>query len=211
MTLAPRAALGVAAVLAAAAAVPGTVAAAAPAAPPAAVVATQRLDPRLLELTIRTPALAAPTKVRVLLPDGYAASPRRRYPVLYLLHGAGDDAGAWTRSGDAERLTAGRPLIVVMPDGGRGGWYTNWYRDGGGGRPAWETYHVDQLIALVDRCFRTIAARHGRAIAGLSMGGFGALSYAARHPDLFAAAASFSGGVDLEARVAGIAAGPLVV
>ena len=201
-------ALAVAAVLAAAAAAP---AAAAPPAPGATVVATRRLDPRLLELTVRTPALATQTRVRVLLPTGYADARRRRYPVLYLLHGAGDDAGAWTRSGDAERLTAGKPLIVVMPDGGRGGWYTNWYRGGRGGPPAWETYHVDQLLRLVDRRFRTVAARRGRAIAGLSMGGFGALSYAARHPDRFAAAASFSGGVDLEARVMGLAAGPLVV
>ncbi len=179
--------------------------------PGAAVVATRRLDARLLELTVRTPALAAETRVRILLPTGYAAAPRRRYPVLYLLHGASDDAGGWTRSGDAERLTAGKPLIVVMPDGGRGGWYTNWYQDGEGGQPAWETYHVDQLVGLVDRRFRTVAARRGRAIAGLSMGGFGALSYAARHPDRFAAAASFSGGVDLEARVMGLAAGPVVV
>ena len=118
---------------------------------------------------------------------------------------------SWTRSGDAERLTAAKPLIVVMPDGGRGGWYTNWYRGGRAARRRWETYHVDQLLRLVDRRFRTVAARRGRAIAGLSMGGFGALSYAARHPDRFAAAASFSGGVDLEARVMGLAAGPLVV
>ena len=202
-------ALAVAAVLAAAAAAPA--AAAASPAPGATVVAARRLDPRLLELTVRTPALATETRVRVLLPTGYADARRRRYPVLYLLHGAGDDAGAWTRSGDAEQLTAGKPLIVVMPDGGRGGWYTNWYRGGRGGPPAWETYHVDQLLRLVDRRFRTVAARRGRAIAGLSMGGFGALSYAARHPDRFAAAASFSGGVDLEARVMGLAAGPLVV
>jgi S-formylglutathione hydrolase FrmB len=175
----------------------------APAAPAASVVDTRRIDDRLLELTLRTTALTAPTKVRVLLPDGYARSAGRRYPVLYLLHGAGDDFTSWTRSGDAERTTAGLPLIVVMPDGGRGGWYTDWRNGGRGGPPRWESYHVGELIPLVDRRFRTVAARRGRAIAGLSMGGFGALSYAARHPDRFTAAASFSGGVDLNLQLGG--------
>ena len=131
----------------------------------------------------------------------------RRYPVLYLLHGASGNYANWTLLGDAERTTAGQPLIVVMPDGGRGGWYSDWYNGGQGGRPEWERYHVDQLIPLVDRRFRTVAARRGRAIAGLSMGGFGALSYAARHPDLFTYAASFSGGVDLNAKVGGVPTG----
>ena len=134
------------------------------------VVASQRIDARLLELTVRTPALAAATKVRVLLPAGYAAAQHRRYPVLYLLHGASGSYRDWTRSGEVERLTAGKPLIVVMPDGGRGGWYTNWYNGGKAGAPAWETYHVDELIPLVDRRFRTLPVRRGRAIAGLSMG-----------------------------------------
>ena len=98
-----------------------------------------------------------------------------------------------------------------MPDGGLGGWYTDWCNDGKGGPPEWETYHVEQLIPLVDQRFRTVAARRGRAIAGLSMGGFGAFSYAARHPDLFAAAASFSGGVDLNQRLYGAPAGEVAV
>ena len=93
MTTATRVAV-VVAVLAAVGAGQGVAAAEATrSGPGAAVVATRRLDARLLELTVRTPALAAETRVRVLLPTGYAAAPRRRYPVLYLLHGASDDAG----------------------------------------------------------------------------------------------------------------------
>ena len=69
----------------------------------AKVVASRHVDARLLELTVRTPALRAATKVRVLLPTGYDRSQRRRYPVLYLLHGAGDDYRGWTRSGEVER------------------------------------------------------------------------------------------------------------
>jgi S-formylglutathione hydrolase FrmB len=157
---------------------------------------TQRLGERLLELSFKTPAVSEETRVRILLPGGYEADPRRRYPVLYLLHGAQDDQSAWTEKGDAERITAGWPLIVVMPASGTGGGYADWYNDGAGGPPMWETYHLDQLLPWIDSHFRTVAAREGRAVAGLSMGGYGTMHYAAREPDLFAAAASFSGAVD---------------
>jgi S-formylglutathione hydrolase FrmB len=165
------------------------------AANPLRLRSAHRLGSRLSELTLSTPAVTGDTRARVLLPRGYASS-RRRYPVLYLLHGANDDYRSWTDKGDAEAITAGRPLIVVMPDTGAVGGYTDWYNGGAGGRPAWEAYHVDQLIPWIDAHYRTVAGRAGRAVAGLSMGGFGALSYAARHPDRFAAAASFSGAVD---------------
>lgn len=160
------------------------------------VASVSRLDRRLLDITLDTRALAGPTHVRVLLPDGYDAHPRRRYPVLYLLHGALADYTSWTRTGDAEHITSGRPLIVVMPDGGGGGWYVNWQNDGRAGPPEWETYHLHQLIPWVDANFRTRGSRGGRALAGLSMGGYGAIEYAARRPDLFVYAASFSGAVD---------------
>jgi S-formylglutathione hydrolase FrmB len=161
------------------------------------VVRRQRIDARLQEWTLRTTALDGPTRVRILLPAGYDAHPGRRYPVLYLLHGRDADERAWTRYGGAEAITARSPLIVVMPDGGTTGAYTDWYRDGAAVRPRWETYHVGQLVPWVDARFRTIATRRGRGIAGLSMGGFGALSYAARHPRTFTAAASFSGALEI--------------
>ena len=103
----------------------------------------------------------------------------------------------WTRYGAAERITARTPLIVVMPDAGRDAEYTDWYQGGAPILPRWETYHVGQLVPWVDKRFRTIAARRGRAIAGLSMGGFGALSYAGRHPATYAAVASFSGALEI--------------
>ena len=139
-----------------------------------------------------------PTKVRILLPAGYAAQREHSYPVLYLLHGASGDRTSWTSAGqgEAEQLTAKLPLIVVMPDGGLGGFYTNWFNNGAGGKPRWEDWHVKQLIPWVDRHYRTLDARRERAIAGLSMGGFGAFTYASRHPDLFTAALSLSGAVD---------------
>ena len=156
---------------------------------------SQQLDSRLVQLQLSTPALKSPTNVRILLPAGYDANPNEHYPVLYLLHGAIADYTSWTAAGNAEALTAGLPLIVVMPDGGQGGWYTNWVNRRAYGPPEWETYHIDELIPWIDDHYRTIPTRGGRAIAGLSMGGFGAMSYAARHPDLFAWAGSFSGAV----------------
>ncbi|MFA5786126.1 MAG: alpha/beta hydrolase family protein [Actinomycetota bacterium] len=174
-----------------------------------ALVSTQRLDARLVELVFRTGDLASDTHVRILYPDGYEAQPTRRYPVLYLLHGCCDDYTSWTRSGEAKALTANRPLIVVMPDAGQSGFYSDWYNFSAFGPPRWEDYHVNQLIPWVDAHLRTIAERRGRALAGLSMGGFGAMSYAARHPDLFIAAASFSGAVDTNDAASGQVMGGL--
>jgi S-formylglutathione hydrolase FrmB len=160
------------------------------------LVSTQQLDPRLSELTFSTPALSADTGVRVLVPSDYASDPHRRYPVLYLLNGSLGSETDWTEQGNAEALTAGLNAVVVMPSGGEGGYYSDWWNFGKGGPPEWETYHIDQLVPWIDSHYRTIARRGERAIAGLSMGGFGAFSYAARHPVVFGIAASFSGALD---------------
>ncbi|MGI5224624.1 alpha/beta hydrolase [Actinoallomurus sp. CA-142502] len=159
------------------------------------VTAEHRVDARRIDLTVTSTAVAGSHQVYVLLPEHYR--PAERYPVLYLLHGALDTPGSWLTDGDAENLTAGRPLITVIPDGGLKGWYTDWAHPRGAAPQRWETFHVDQLIPFVDDNLNTIANRRGRAIAGLSMGGFGAMRYAARHPGLFAYAASFSGALDL--------------
>jgi S-formylglutathione hydrolase FrmB len=153
----------------------------------ARVVAQRRVAARIVDLTVRSPALGATAKVRLLTPEGWAArSSGRRWPVLYLLHGCCDTYAAWTRSTDIEKLPALRHVLVVMPDGGAVGFYSNWRA----GRPAWETFHVDELRVILE-------SRYGvgmlRVIAGLSMGGLGAMDYAARHPGVFAAAASYSG------------------
>ena len=110
--------------------------------------------------------------------------------MLYLLHGAGNDYTSWTRETDVEALTADLPLLVVMPEAGWDGWYADWWNGGAGGPPMWETFHTGELRELLERDWQ---AGDERAVAGLSMGGLGAMSYAARHPGLFRAAASFSG------------------
>ena len=169
---------------------------AASAANPLKLVSRERLADRLYELTFTTPALSAPTKVRLLLPAGYDAKASRRYPVLLLLHGAGGSYADWTTAGEARDITRYLPVIVVMPDGGRGGWYSDWYNGGAFGPPRWETYHLRQLVPWIESRYRAVGERRGRAVAGLSMGGFGTMSYASRHPDMFSSAAAFSGAVD---------------
>lgn len=163
------------------------------------LVDSERLSDRLVELHFRTPAVEGETGVRVLLPEGYEADPARRYPVLYLLHGccAGKTGyRSWTDGFPLAGYTEGLPLIVVMPDSGPQAGYLDWYNGGAGGTPMWETYHLGQLLPWIDENFRTVASRQARAVAGLSMGGYGAMEYATRAPDLFVAAASWSGAVN---------------
>jgi len=175
------------------------------------VLAQNQLSPRLVDVRVHTAALPGPASIRILLPAGYAQHPRRRYPVLYLLHGTSGGAPDWTKSGDAEYTTMGRPLIVVMPDialnDDGGGWCTNWPN----GQYKWETFHIDQLIPWIDANLRTRATRTGRAIAGLSQGGFCSMSYAARHPDLFAVALAYSGAPDIASDDPDVIAGSTLI
>src|SRR5690606_27402706 len=112
--------------------------------------------------------------VRIHLPEGYDPDRAQGYPVLYLLHGGGGKWSDWSEFNTGNLPDAieasGYPGIVVMPDGGRSGWYRNWASDTRGGfRPLWEDFHVDQLVPWVDANFNTVPDRSGRAIAGLSM------------------------------------------
>jgi S-formylglutathione hydrolase FrmB len=164
------------------------------------VQAVDQLDPRLYDLTLSSTAVDGTLHIRVLMPDGYEQHPTRHYPVVYLFPGTQDTAAKWTESGGVEATTAGRPLITVMPDlgvGGDGGGYcANWFNGGKGGHPRWESFEADQVVPFIDRNLRTLATRAGRAVFGVSQGGFCALSLASRHPDMFAAAGSFSGVID---------------
>lgn len=130
--------------------------------------------------------------VNVVLPDGYDTDATTRYPVVYLLHGYSENERTWLDMGNLATFAADKEVIFVTPGGDPDGWYSDWRN----GAHQWESFHIGTLIPYIDANYRTIASRAGRAIAGLSMGGFGSMSYAARHPDLFSAAASFSGAVD---------------
>ena len=135
---------------------------------------------------------------KVLLPPGYDLFTERatRYPVLYLLHGWGGDHAAWLAHTSLTSHAARHRLIVVTPEGG-----DHWYTDGATApEDKFETYVVAELIADVESRFRAVRRRDGRGVAGNSMGGYGALKFGLRHPELFAFAASMSGAFDAPAR-----------
>lgn len=164
-------------------------------------------------------ALGVDKAVVVYLPRGYDSQSARRWPVFYYLHGLGGNETNWVRSGklDAAADQLGLAAIVVMPDGDDGFYidsalpidYDRCMKDGTGlflperephdttcvRARNYETYIARDLVGWVDAHYRTIARRDGRALAGLSMGGFGAMELALRHPDEFAAAASHSGAI----------------
>ena len=133
--------------------------------------------------------------VNVLVPPQYRTN-NRRYPVVYLFHGAFGDQDSFTSQTDVIDFTAGMPdghqAIVVMPDGGHLPAASDWVDR----THLQESYFIDTLLPFIDQHYRTFGDRAHRAAAGFSGGGLDAMLYAARHPDLFVAAGSFSGFVD---------------
>jgi S-formylglutathione hydrolase FrmB len=132
----------------------------------------------------------------VILPADYRQSGTTRYPVLYLLHGLGGHYSDWLTRTNVADYAAQYRMIIVMPEGNN-----SWYVDGApvssasGERPGdkYETYILQELMPDVDKRYRTIQSRYGRAIAGLSMGGYGALKFGLKNPSTFAFAGSMSG------------------
>jgi S-formylglutathione hydrolase FrmB len=138
----------------------------------------------LCEVRFRAESIEKHTAMNVLLPEGDGA-----FPALYLLHGLSDDHSIWLRRTSIERHAEGLPLIVAMPDGHRS-WYCNDPRPEG---LAYEDHIVRDVVGFVERTFPARGSREGRAIAGLSMGGYGAVMLALRHPEVFSVACSHSG------------------
>jgi enterochelin esterase-like enzyme len=141
----------------------------------------------------------------VYLPPDYQTS-ARRYPVVYLLHGYTDDESGWVQFGEinlaADRAIAARdipPMIIVMPDGG-----VTWYINDFENKVRYEDMFVQEFIPHIDATYRTRPQREFRGVSGLSMGGFGSLMLAIRHPDLFAACAAFSAATFPEESFAGM-------
>ncbi|HEY0018013.1 MAG TPA: alpha/beta hydrolase family protein [Longimicrobium sp.] len=133
-------------------------------------------------------SLPEPRNAVVVLPAGYHDSPRR-YPVLYLLHGHDGGHRNWLDRTNLLAHTARLPLIVVLPDAANS-WYTN-----SAARPAerFEEYVAREVPAFIDQHFRTLTYREARYVAGLSMGGYGALKLGLKHSARFSLAGSFSG------------------
>lgn len=152
---------------------------------------------RVLEgLNFRSEILGKDVAYAVYLPPDYENS-TRRYPVVYLLHGYTDDESGWVQFGEVRHAADGAiasgaipPMIIAMPDGG-----VSWYVNDSQNKVRYEDMFVREFIPAIDATFRTRPKREFRGVSGLSMGGWGTLVYALRHPDLFAACAAFSAAV----------------
>jgi S-formylglutathione hydrolase FrmB len=176
----------------------------------ATIVGEQWLTQRTLQLMVATPSFTTPAPVEVTLPTGYSDDSTRRWPTTYYLIGTNGNETMFRTRYNGEALTTSYPSIVISPGGsaplppgtpstastGNVGYWSDWYNNGAGGPPMYETFVTQQLIPLIDANFRTLADRGHRAILGESMGGYGTLMLAARHPDLFGAASSLSGADD---------------
>ena len=178
-------------------------------------VAGDALDGRVRDVRIQSVALNGIAWARVILPPSYddAASAQRTYPVLYLLTGNGAGFQSWTCNTLVQEYVRDAEVIVVMPDGSRRynpcdssdkinnaipGWYADWWQRSLDNNPErWETFHLKELKLIMETSFRS---NNVYAVAGLSMGGYGAMYYATRNDPfsnppkrMFKAVASYSG------------------
>ena len=135
-------------------------------------------------------------KYNIILPAGHddAVNADRLYPTLYLLHGGGNNFQGWTRFLGVSSFALSYEMIVVMPDVGNSS-YVNWAQTDDDRANAWEDHIVEDVIGHVEANYPALPQREARAITGYSMGGFGALSIALRHPHLFVSVGSHSGSI----------------
>ena len=157
-------------------------------------------------VTIWSQSMQKPIKNVVILPTEYDPNTPQDWPVVYLLHGFRGRYDTWINKTQPDLPAAASRMgeIIVCPNGGFSSWYWDSPIDS---TMRYETYITQELIAAIDSLYQTHSSREGRAITGYSMGGHGALYLALRHPDIFGACGSMSGGVafpknwDIEKRI----------
>ncbi len=147
-------------------------------------------------LAIDSRILGKEVKYSIYLPHGYENT-NRSYPVLYLLHGYSDDETGWTQFGEVQHIAdktiasgEAPPTIIVMPDGG-----VSFYINSHDRKVLYEDFFINEFIPAIEKTYRIRSKKEFRALAGLSMGGYGSLIFSLKHPDLFAAAAPLSAAV----------------
>ncbi len=146
-------------------------------------------------VSVKSLAMNKPIQCVVIKPNGYDKNPTDRYTTVYLLHGYGGSYADWVKKAPNIKALADQyNVLIICPDGAKNSWYFDSPVE-----PSmkYETHIIQEVIPFIDKNYRTLNTRESRAITGLSMGGHGALFLALNHPELFAAAGSMSGGVDL--------------
>lgn len=148
-------------------------------------------------LTMTSKILNMERKYAVYLPPDYETS-ERSYPVLYLLHGGGDDQTGWIQFGEVmhiadKAINEGKatPMVIIMPDASAG---TRGYSNNATGTWRYEDFFFEELMPFVEKKYRIKAEKRYRAVSGLSMGGDGTFTYALHHPELFSSACPLSAG-----------------
>lgn len=152
-------------------------------------------DPPVAQFELKSVLLGRSINYRVLYPVEYesAGKQEKRFPVLYLLHGVTGQSSNWIDRTRVALYATQYDLFIVMVEGGNG-WYTD-----SATAPAdkYESYILRELISEVEKRFRVSQKRGGRAVAGLSMGGYGAFKFGLKYPEMFALVASMSGALDV--------------
>ena len=157
---------------------------------PVLVMQAARVD----TINVQSPSMKRSVKVVYIIPDRAVGQQPQACPVVYLLHGYGGKAESWLLlKPELKEIADEKGIIFACPDG-----KNSWYWDSPKNKDyRYETFVSSEMINYIDKHYKTIADRRGRAITGLSMGGHGALWNAIRHKDVFGAAGSTSGGVDI--------------
>ena len=146
--------------------------------------------------TFFSPSVQLNLTYRIILPASYETEKAKKYPVLYLLHGHTGNYNSWISYANLPiELATQYNCIIILPDAGNS-WYVNWTGQTDGKPNQWHDMMIKDLIPHVDSSFRTIKTKSGRAIGGLSMGGFGALSIGLSNVDLFSFVFSSAGAID---------------
>ena len=153
---------------------------------------TERRVVPLPEQTLNSKLLGRSVSYRILVPTSYGDRSTTRFPVIYLLHGLTGHYTNWTDKTKLVEYAKSHNFIIVMPEGADG-WYTDSITVP---NDKYESYIVKELIPEIDKQFHTIADRAHRAIAGLSMGGYGSIKFGLKYPELFSMVGSFSGAID---------------
>ena len=148
---------------------------------------------RLLTQELDSKLMGRKMPYHVIVPTTYndKASNGQRYPVVYLLHGLFGNFTNWVRLTDLVEYSSRYRFIIITPEGGNGWYSDNLVKDG----DKYESYIIKELIPEVDKKYRTLDRRDQRMIAGLSMGGYGAVKFGLKYPDMFVLAGSFSGAI----------------